>query len=127
MRAALIDVSPLMKYVIEGPDAARLLHRVTTRDIFKLAVGQVYYTGWCDDEGKLLDDGTVTRLGEQRFRMTSAEPSLRWLSMNAVGMNVHDQRSHRPDGGAEPARPKVARHPQSLLHGLASISSNTSA
>jgi aminomethyltransferase len=87
-RAALIDVSPLMKYVIEGPDAARLLHRITTRDIFKLAVGQVYYTGWCDDEGKLLDDGTVARLDDQRFRMTSAEPSLRWLKMNAVGMNV---------------------------------------
>jgi aminomethyltransferase len=87
-RAALIDVSPLMKYVIEGPDAARLLHRVTTRDIFKMAVGQVYYTGWCDDEGKLIDDGTVTRLEEQRFRMTAAEPSLRWFKMNAVGMNV---------------------------------------
>ena len=87
-RAALIDVSPLMKYLIEGPDAARLLHKVTTRDVFKMAIGQVYYTGWCDDEGKLLDDGTVSRLSEQRFRMTSAEPSLRWLKMNAVGMDV---------------------------------------
>jgi len=86
--AALIDVSPLMKYLIEGPDAARLLHKVTTRDIHKLAVGQVYYTGWCDEDGKLLDDGTIARLDEQRFRMTSAEPSLRWLSMNAVGMDV---------------------------------------
>ena len=86
--AALIDVSPLMKYLIEGRDAARLLDRVTPRNIQKLAVGQVYYTGWCDDEGKLLDDGTVTRLGEQRFRMTSAEPTLRWLHMNAVGLQV---------------------------------------
>jgi aminomethyltransferase len=86
--AALIDVSPLMKYLIEGPDAARLLHRVTPRNIHKMAVGQVCYTGWCDDEGKLLDDGTVTRLAEQSFRLTSAEPSLRWLAMNAVGMQV---------------------------------------
>jgi aminomethyltransferase len=86
--AALIDVSPLMKYVIEGPDAARLLHKVTTRDIHKMAVGQVYYTGWCDDDGKLIDDGTVSRLGPILFRMTSAEPSLRWLAMNAVGMDV---------------------------------------
>jgi aminomethyltransferase len=86
--AALIDVSPLMKYLIEGPDAARLLDRIITRDIARLAVGQVYYTGWCDDDGKLLDDGTVTRLGEQSFRLTAAEPSLRWLSMNAVGMQV---------------------------------------
>ena len=86
--AALIDVTPLMKYLVEGPDAARLLHRITTRDVLGMAVGQVYYTGWCDDEGKMLDDGTVSRLAAQRFRMTSAEPSLRWLSMNAVGMDV---------------------------------------
>ena len=77
-----------MKYLIEGPDAARLLDKVTPRNIQKLAIGQVYYTGWCDDDGKLLDDGTVTRLGEQSFRLTSAEPSLRWLAMNAVGMQV---------------------------------------
>jgi aminomethyltransferase len=87
-RAALIDVSPLMKYVVEGPDAARLLHRVTTRDIVKMQTGQVYYTGWCDEDGKLIDDGTVSRLGERHFRVTSAEPSLRWLGMNAVGMDV---------------------------------------
>jgi aminomethyltransferase len=86
--AALIDVSPLMKYLIEGPDAARLLDKVTPRNIQKLAIGQVYYTGWCDDDGKLLDDGTVTRLGEQSFRLTSAEPALRWLAMNAVGLRV---------------------------------------
>ena len=85
---AMIDVSPLMKYMIEGPDAARLLHKLTPRDVHKMAVGQVGYTGWCDDEGKLLDDGTISRLGENLFRMTSAEPSLRWLSMNAVGMDV---------------------------------------
>ena len=63
-----------------------------------MAVGQVYYTGWCDDEGKLLDDGTVSRLADNSFRMTSAEPSLRWLSMNAVGMDVTITRSHRADG-----------------------------
>lgn len=87
-RAALIDVSPLMKYVIEGPDAARLLHRLTPRDIDRMTVGQVAYTGWCDEEGKLIDDGTISRLGLQHFRLTAAEPSLRWLSMNAVGMDV---------------------------------------
>lgn len=86
--AALIDVSPLMKYMVEGPDAALLLHRVTTRDVLGMKVGQVGYTGWCDEDGKLLDDGTVSRLGERRFRLTSAEPSLRWLAMNAVGMKV---------------------------------------
>ncbi len=86
--AALIDVSPLMKYVIAGKDAAALLHRVTTRDIFKMSVGQIAYTGWCDDEGKLIDDGTVARLDDTTFRLTAAEPNLRWLSMNAVGLEV---------------------------------------
>jgi aminomethyltransferase len=85
---AMIDVSPLMKYMIEGPDAARLLDKLVPRDIGKMAVGQVGYTGWCDDEGKLLDDGTISRLGDNTFRLTSAEPSLRWLSMNAVGLDV---------------------------------------
>jgi len=86
--AALIDVTPLMKYMIKGKDAANLLHRVTTRNIHKMSVGQVYYTGWCDDEGKLIDDGTVARLDETTFRLTAAEPNLRWLMMNAVGLDV---------------------------------------
>jgi aminomethyltransferase len=86
--AALIDVSPLMKYLISGPDAANLLHRVTPRDIHKMSVGQVCYTGWCDEEGKMLDDGTIARLADDSFRLTSAEPSLRWLAMNARGMDV---------------------------------------
>ncbi len=86
--AALIDVTPLMKYIIKGREAGRLLNRVVTRDIDKLKVGQVYYTPWCDDEGKVIDDGTVSRLDETTFRMTSADPNLRWLSMNAVGLEV---------------------------------------
>jgi aminomethyltransferase len=86
--AALIDVSPLMKYIIKGKDASRLLNRVVTRDMDKLKVGQVYYTGWCDEEGKMIDDGTISRLEETTFRMTSADPNLRWLSMNAVGLEV---------------------------------------
>lgn len=86
--AALIDVTPLMKYIIKGKDASRLLNRVVTRDMDKLKVRQVYYTGWCDDEGKLIDDGTVSRLDESTYRLTSAEPNLRWLAMNTVGLDV---------------------------------------
>ncbi len=86
--AALIDVSPLMKYIIKGRDASRLLNRVVTRDMDKLKVGQVYYTSWCNDEGKMIDDGTISRLEETTFRMTAAEPNLRWLMMNAVGLDV---------------------------------------
>jgi aminomethyltransferase len=86
--AALFDVSPLYKYAVTGKDAARLLDHVVTRNIQQLAVGQVVYTPWCDANGKVLDDGTVARLGADRFRMTAAEPNLRWLQDNAHGLEV---------------------------------------
>jgi aminomethyltransferase len=86
--SALIDVSPLFKYLIRGRDAVKLVDRVITRDAFKLAIGQVFYTPWCDEYGKVIDDGTVTRLDEDTFRWTAADPSLRWLSQNAIGLDV---------------------------------------
>src|SRR5688500_15553252 len=86
--AALIDVSPLFKYLVTGPDAARLVDRLITRDVSKMAVGQVYYTPWCDERGKVIDDGTVSRLEERTFRWTAADPSLRWFRQNAAGMQV---------------------------------------
>jgi aminomethyltransferase len=86
--AALFDVSPLHKYLIAGKDAERLLDRMVTRDVTKCEVGQVLYTPWCDARGKVIDDGTISRLTERTFRLTSAEPNLRWLSMNAVGLEV---------------------------------------
>ena len=86
--AALFDVSPLYKYMLRGRDAALLLDRVVTRNMLRSQVGQVLYTPWCDAAGKVLDDGTVARLEEDVFRMTSAEPSLRWLEANALGLDV---------------------------------------
>jgi aminomethyltransferase len=86
--SALIDVSPLFKYRLSGRDAVRLVDRVITRDAAKLAVGQVYYTPWCDEHGKVIDDGTVTRLSEDVFRWTAADPSLRWFTQNAIGLDV---------------------------------------
>jgi aminomethyltransferase len=87
--AALIDVSPLYKYLITGRDAAKFVDRLITRDVAKMAVGQVFYTPWCDEHGRVIDDGTVSRLDEQRFRWTAADPSLRWFTQNATGMDVH--------------------------------------
>lgn len=86
--AAVIDISPLFKYLVTGPDAARLVDRVITRNVAAMRVGQVFYTPWCDEEGMVIDDGTVARLGEQRFRWTAADPNLRWLTQNAAGMDV---------------------------------------
>jgi aminomethyltransferase len=86
--AALIDVSPLYKYLVSGPDATRLVDRVITRDATELPVGRVYYTSWCNEEGRVVDDGTVARLDERTYRWTAADPSLRWFRMNARGLDV---------------------------------------
>jgi aminomethyltransferase len=86
--SALIDITPLYKYLVTGRDATRLVDRVITRDVRKMSVGQVYYTPWCDEHGKVIDDGTVSRLGEDRYRWTAADPSLRWFTQNAVGLDV---------------------------------------
>ena len=86
--SALIDVSPLYKYRISGKDATRLVDRIVTRDLRKVSVGQVIYTPWCDEHGKAIDDGTVSRLGENLYRWTAADPSLRWFQQNALGLDV---------------------------------------
>jgi aminomethyltransferase len=84
----LFDVSPLKKYHVTGRDATRLLDRVVTRSVAACQPCQVLYTPWCDTHGKVLDDGTLHRLGEQQYRLTSAEPNLAWLHDNARGMQV---------------------------------------
>ncbi len=86
--AALIDVSPLYKYIVRGPDSARLIDRVITRDASRIKPGQVIYTPWCDGHGKVIDDGTIARLDDDSFRWTSADPHLRWFGLNARGLNV---------------------------------------
>ncbi|MEP7359939.1 MAG: aminomethyltransferase family protein [Chloroflexota bacterium] len=87
--AVLIDVSPLYKTRISGPDAVQLIDRVITRDATKIKPGQVIYTPWCDDHGKVIDDGTIARLDDDdSFRWTSADPHLRWFELNARALNV---------------------------------------
>jgi aminomethyltransferase len=86
--AALIDVSPLYKYRVAGRDAQRLVDRVITRDATKIKPGQVVYTPWCDEFGKVIDDGTVHRLDDDSYRWTAADPQLRWLRLNARGLDV---------------------------------------
>src|SRR5262249_9666682 len=86
--SALIDVSPLFKYLLTARDAARLVGRLITPDVTKMHVGQVFYTPWCNEHGKVIDDGTVSRLEDQKFRWTAADPSLRWFRQNAEGLDV---------------------------------------
>src|SRR5579884_640872 len=86
--AALIDITPLYKYLLTGSGATRLVNRIITRDINKVAKGQVIYCCWCDEQGKVIDDGTITRLDENRYRWTAAEPSIRWFHQNGLNMDV---------------------------------------
>ena len=85
---ALIDITPLYKYLVTGKDATKLVNRVITRDINKVTVGQVIYCCWCDEQGKVIDDGTLTRLEENKYRWTAADPSLRWFRQNGLNMDV---------------------------------------
>jgi aminomethyltransferase len=86
--AALIDVSPLFKYRVSGPDAVALVDRVITRSVRTLSPGRVIYTPWCDEDGKVIDDGTIAALDDGAFRWTAADPQLRWLELNARGLDV---------------------------------------
>ncbi len=87
-QAALFDISPMVKYRIEGPDAEAYLNRITLRDVSKLRQGRVHYTAWCDDDGYVLDDGTLFRLTAERFRLCCQERHLPWLLDSAIGYDV---------------------------------------
>ncbi|MGW8182280.1 MAG: aminomethyltransferase family protein, partial [bacterium] len=86
--AGLIDVSPLFKYEICGPDSLKFLSRLTVRDLTKFKPGRAGYCCWCDDHGKVIDDGTVSRLTENRCRLTSTGPAYYWLEEVAQGFDV---------------------------------------
>jgi aminomethyltransferase len=86
--AGLLDVTPLFKYSVKGPDAAAFLSRIMVRNIAKLEVGRVSYCCWCNDDGKVIDDGTVMRRSDQEFFVTSADPSYSWFSRFLRGYKV---------------------------------------
>jgi aminomethyltransferase len=86
--AALIDVSPLFKYLVSGPDAERLTNRVFTQDTAKMDVGQIVYTPWCDTDGSVRQEGTVFRMSDNSYQVCSVEPSMGWMLRNAVGLDV---------------------------------------
>ncbi|MFQ5511213.1 MAG: aminomethyltransferase family protein [Candidatus Krumholzibacteriia bacterium] len=96
--AGLVDVTPLFKYEVYGKDAAALLSRIMVRNIARLKPGRVAYTCWCDDDGKVIDDGTVSRLDEDYYRVTSTEPNLAWLHRFARGCRVTIEDSSRQLG-----------------------------
>jgi aminomethyltransferase len=86
--ATLYDLTPMVKYRIAGADALRYLNRLATRDLAKLKPDRVAYCVWCNDAGHVLDDGTVFRLGENEYRLCTAERQIDWLLDSAVGFDV---------------------------------------
>jgi aminomethyltransferase len=86
--ATLYDLTPMVKYRVTGPDAQRYLNRLVTRDMSKLKLNRVCYCVWCDDSGHVIDDGTLFRLGENEYRLCTAERQIDWLLDSARGFDV---------------------------------------
>ena len=86
--ATVYDLCPMIKYRIEGPEATAFLDRLTIRNVAKLSVGGVQYTAWANDAGHMLDDGTLFRLGPDRYRLCCQERHLSWLLDSAFGFDV---------------------------------------
>ena len=84
---ATYDICPMQKYFIEGPDAEAMLNRMVTRDITKLPLNRVTYVVWCTDEGRMVDDGTIFRLADNKYMLTCGSPCAAWLRMSAYGFN----------------------------------------
>ena len=85
---AVMDLTPMEKYRITGTDAYAYLDRLLTRDISTLKPGRVTYVVWCNDEGKVIDDGTLFQFGEQDYRLCTQHHQLDWLLMSASGYDV---------------------------------------
>ena len=82
------DLCPMIKYDISGPDSERYLNRLLTRDVRKVTPRRVAYSVWCDDNGHVIEDGTVFRFSPDEFRLCCAERQLDWLLDSAIGYDV---------------------------------------
>ena len=92
---SVMDMTPMEKYCITGPDALKFLNRLVIRDISKLKPGRVTYVVWCNDDGRVLDDGTIFHLGEAGYRLCSQHHQLDWLMISSLGMDVTiEQETH---------------------------------
>lgn len=81
------DICPMQKYEVSGPDAEAMLNRMVTRDVSKLGLNRVTYVCWCTDQGRMVDDGTIFRLGEDNYMLTCGSPSIAWLRKSQLGFD----------------------------------------
>ncbi len=86
-QCATYDITPMQKYEITGRDAERMLNRMVTRDVAKVGLDRVAYCVWCTDEGRMIDDGTIFKLADDRFMLTCGSPCTAWLAKSAFGFD----------------------------------------
>jgi aminomethyltransferase len=84
-QCATYDITPMQKYEIRGRDAEVMLNRMVTRDVRKIGLNRVAYCVWCTDEGRMIDDGTIFKLADDRFMLTCGSPCTAWLEKSAFG------------------------------------------
>lgn len=84
----VFDLSPMTKHRIDGPDATAFMNRLVTRDVGKIKPGRVGYTVWCDDQGQVIDDGTIFHVSNGVYRLCSQERQLDWLLDSSLGFDV---------------------------------------
>lgn len=85
---SVMDMTPMEKYRISGAESFEFLNRLLVRNIDKLRPGRVTYVAWCNDEGKILDDGTLYQFDENDYRLCSQHHQLDWLQLSAAGFDV---------------------------------------
>jgi aminomethyltransferase len=84
---ATYDICPMQKYEIKGRDAEAMLNRMVTRDVAKIGMNRVAYCVWCTDEGRVIDDGTIFKLSDDKFMLTCGSPCTAWLEMSSFGFD----------------------------------------
>jgi aminomethyltransferase len=95
------DESPLRKWVLRGPDAVALADALFTNDMAGLEVGQVRYGAICDEQGKMIMDGTVFKLADDHcMSITSYDSDLDWYrnvaGARGLDVDVEDHTAEMP-------------------------------
>ena len=101
----VFDLTPMVKHRFTGPDALACLNRMVTRDVAKIRPGRVGYTVWCNEQGQVLDDGTIFHLGENDYRVCSQERQIDWFLASADGFDVEVSDGQGRRG--RPSQPKI--------------------
>ena len=113
----VFDLTAMCKHRITGPDAEAYLNRLVPRDVRKIKPGRVGYTVWCNDEGQVIDDGTIFHMREGDYRLCSQERQLDWLLTSALGFDVTIVEGYPRGDRAGGSRPDLLRDTEAYGRG----------